>query len=145
MSNRINQIWVGSNKSINPLAVFTFKQIVQLLEICGGISFVYDNGNKLEITTSGGCYYKLGQLEHIQIAYLEEDESYLSTAELREGKCGWTAYCTQYFPTDMVNAAIDCFIKRTMCDKPLRAFGRSYSIAEISEHYKTNKESKNEN
>lgn len=98
------------------------------------IDLTFPRGDRLYLGKNKSEFFKVGEVQYIQLTYLELTTMYLTEEEIQAGRKGYFTNQTEYFPSGEqkdIDEAVKAFDMRLNSRYPYRSTKKSYNIEEI--------------
>lgn len=98
------------------------------------IDLTFPRGDRLYLGKNKSEFFKVGEVQYIQLTYLELTTMYLTEEEIQAGRKGYLTNQTEYFPSGEqkdIDEAVKAFDMRLNSRYPYRSTKKSYNIEEI--------------
>ena len=97
------------------------------------IDLTFPHGDRLYLGKNKSEFHQVGEVQYIQMTYLEVTVMYLTEEEIQAGRKGYFTNQTEYFPHKAVDEAVKAFDMRLNSTYPYRSTKVSYGIREVKE------------
>ena len=95
------------------------------------MDLTFSHGDRLYLGKRKSEFHQVGEVQYIELTYLEVTTMYLTEEEIQAGKKGYFTNQTEYFPYKAVDEAVKAFDMRLNSKYPYRSSKAGYSIEEV--------------